>query len=198
MKRRALLTAIGASAIAGCLGKYRNRTRANSGTTDDALRRVEVESADESPTTRPLSVSVEVVESAVIPDQPGRLRFTLANDSQTARVVESGRRKVFGAFFSEGDGQRLLLASADWELQKTALECWRPAKKVKPTDVVVTYELSAGERKTLETTLWDAPSNSGPCLEPGIYRFEHEYAFGDEQANDGEFMWGFDLTVTDS
>lgn len=200
MNRRRLLAVLGTSAFGGCLDRpvtdfAADRTTRTAGPSNgDALQRISVASTGEIPSKYAVSVTVDVTERTVTTDHTASLRFTLTNDSDSAILVESGRRKAFGAFYSEGDAPKLLLASPDWSLEKVSERCWRPKGDVKPTDVVASYRLPAGESVTLDVEVWDLSADGEPCLQTGTYRFEHEYYLGPDGSS-SEFTWGFDLSV---
>lgn len=198
MNRRRLLAVLGTGAFGGCLDRritdfVADRTTRAGPSNGEPLARASIESTDD-PSENDVSPSVEVVEPSITTDHTARLRVTLTNDGDDPVEVESGRRKVFGAFYSEGDAPKLLLASFDWSLESVGETCWRPEGRVEPSDVVASYRLAAGERVSLDAEVWDAPSNEGMCLQAGTYRFEHEYHLGPDGSS-SEFTWGFDLSV---
>lgn len=201
MKRRTFLAAAAAGSLAGCLNPARGGTgettdtlQPDSPTAEDGskMRRIVVESVDSFPSDWPLSGSVTATVPSSTEDHPARIQISVTNDTTSSRSVESGRRPVFGNFFSEGDGPRLLLAPPDWDLESDDAGCWRPKGRIKPPNVVASYQLGANETRSILAEVWTDPE-ADMCPPTGSYRFEHEYRLCDD--GDRTTRWGFVLSV---
>lgn len=200
MKRRTFL-AVAAGSLAGCLstsgggaGGTTDTSQRNSPTAENGSknRRVVVESVDPFPSKWPLSGSVTAPVASSTEDHPAQVRISLTNDTASSHSIESGRRPVFGSYFSEGDGPRLLLAPPDWDLQPVNVGCWRPQGRIKPPNVIASYQLGPNETRSISAEVWTDPE-ADACLPTGSYRFEHEYCLCGDR--DQTTMWGFVLSV---
>jgi hypothetical protein len=201
VKRRTFLGLASAGSLAGCLSlssrgsrETTDTSQRDNSTTEDGSegRRIVVESVDSFPADWPISGSVTAPIASSTEKHPSEVQISLTNETTTNRSIESGRRPVFGNFFSEGEGPRLLLAPPDWDLQSIAAGCWKPERRIKPPDVVDSYQVGANETRSISAEVWTDPE-ADACLPIGSYRFEHEYHLYDD--GNRTTMWGFVLSV---
>lgn len=218
MKRRSVLTALGASVVplTGCTGLgAENSTQSPSNTeTQTPLpysgdSEVRLSSVDDVPTDVPLEPSAEVTQSKITADQTARIRVSLTNTADQAVWNTNVRIPAFSSFISKAgpEGQKLLLLQPDEQYDTASAECWRadltePELNHAYTDVVTDIRYDADESKATEFDIYGHPENANRCLVPGAYPIESKYhvADNDESTDEitWEYTWGFSITVEES
>lgn len=219
MKRRAVLTTLGASAITltGCNTQGSQETDTpNTNTTGTETTRppsthrtgpraVSIASVGTVPSDVPVTPSVTVLRSSVTANQTARIKVSLKNTSEQTIWSQIVRIPAFSDFITdEGpNGNRLLLLKPEVDYETVRSNCWR-ADLAKYelnhayTDVAGDVKYSPGATKTTSFDIYGHPQNTGPCLTPGEYKLNSSYRIDtdtNEEKTKWEFTWGFSIMV---
>lgn len=207
MKRRTLLSALGASSVplTGCLGQATSSPDStDTQTPHGGPRQVRVTSVGSVPDDTPFDHSIDVVRSGVTADQTARVRTTLLNTADTP-VWNTTRIPTFSDFITQAGphDQQLLLLQPDLHYETVRSDCWRADLSTTElnhayTNVVAPIRYDAGESRSTTFDIYGHPENTGPCLAPGDYPVESLYEVSDDSDTDNanwDYRWGFSITV---
>ena len=216
MKRRSVLTALGASILplSGCAelgrGDVFQRSSSKGSPTPipvGAHREVQISGVDDVPADAPLKPSVTVVHSRVTADQTARIRITVQNVVDQPVYTEV-LIPAFSAFVTQtGPGyQRLVLLRPDRQYDTANEWCWRAELDRGQLnhlygDIATHLRYGAGESKSTAFDIYGHPENPDPCLVPGDYPIENRYTISDDADSDEatwQYNWGFTITVAES
>lgn len=223
MKRRTVVSILGASVVplTGCFGQASSGADPTDDATDTVTdtesppstprtgpRTISISGVDDVPDGSPFSPSVEVLQPSVTADQTAQIRTTLTNTVDRPVWNVDVRIGTFGNFITRAgpQNQRLLLLNPDGDYETVRPACWR-ADISRPTldhaysNTVSDIRYAPGATRSNTFDIFGHPGNTGPCLAPGDYPIEAEYAVSDDSSTDThewEFQWGFSLTVEES
>ena len=203
MDRRTLLAALG-TGVGGLAGCQRHRgTRSD----DDGRRRVSLAGRDAVPEPHEVSIDVEVLEGAITPDRPARLRLTVTNEgADRALSAGEGGCNLFDRARGGSDdppGLWLYRPSEAEALQRRG-DRWvqdRPQSRPRgfPAWACSSRQYASGESVATEYEVWHDYRVEG-YFEPGTYRWEEDVQIhadpdaGEPRRPAGR-SWGFSLTV---
>lgn len=203
MNRRTLLTAVGCAGVIGVSGCQRLQA-----VTDDGRRQVTIEEQDVVPKSHQLRISVNLLQGTITQSHTARLQLQITNTGEKRAVsagpdacnlfnrVRGGSDDPSGlwlyqpeetSYFERGDGRWVPDRSQNDPHRFFAYGC---------TPTVY----SAGKSVDTEFEVWDDHRVNG-YLEPDTYRWEEDIQIWDDptadgtDSPDGEFTWGFSLTV---
>lgn len=214
MQRRALLSALGASAAAaataGCIGATggpggddtttsdddtsNQGTTTENGTTDDAATRMDVSNValDSLPDDVDASVDVTATQD-VTESHPAVFEIAVTNTADGERTWEFGAVVPWSSLYGEqGDGKRTVLLAPGGEENDVVPDapqedaCWRATDGIATIQVVKEKTFAPGETKSATYAFLAGPESD--CLGPGTYRFEDNNFLG-------ETKWGFEVTL---
>lgn len=223
MKRRTVVSVVGASVVplTGCFGQASPGADPTDNATDTVAdtelppstprngpRTVSLSGVDDVSNGPPLSPSVEVSQPDVTADQTAQIRTTLTNTADTPAWNMDVRIRTFGNFITQAgpQNQQLLLLNPDGDYETVRPACWRadinrPTLDHAYTNTVSDIQYAPGETRSNTFDIYGHPENIGPCLAPGNYPIEAEYAISDDSNTDTpewEYQWGFSITVEES
>lgn len=208
-----MVSALGASIIplTGCLGQASSgtdptTTEVSTVTRRDGRRQVRISDVDDAPTDAPLVPSVRVVRADVTADQTARIQTSLTNTTDTPVWNTSTRIRTFSNFITDAgpQNQRIILLQPDGQYDTVSSDCWRadlstPELNHAYSDVVTDIRYAAGETRSTTFDIYGHPENTGPCLAPGDYPIDTQYAVSansDTETIEWEYQWGFTITIT--
>lgn len=208
MQRRAYLAAVGAvglAGLAGCKGDVARGAGRHLLGPDTDRRRVTVADVDAAPDDIGLHIGVDLRESVANTDHPPRLAITTTNRAPERSIsIAEGGCSLFNRLKGGSDDPEGL-----WLYPPGALEPddrvgrrWVPDRGGRGKALYgcdpATYR--AGKSLTNQYEVWDDHRSRG-YFRPGTYRWEEEVRVWNEPRAsqyddpDGEFTWGFSLSV---
>lgn len=178
MRRRAFLTAVTATAVAGCTGVSGDDTPDDRQTTDQSsdyfgYHLDDVETAD--PPVDEVSIDVSIVENFT-QDHPATLRVAFTNEADEERTFQFGSLVPWDSIRGQREdapGVLLLDPNAGVAPDEPSGDCWRATDNVALPAVMRSKTLSAGETVSREFAVL-AAHDSETCHEQGTYRFEDQ------------------------
>lgn len=204
MNRRRILRTAGVAfgSLGGCAGSrpIRSGTRTTSRTTsspaEDGRRTIAAIAIQTGNLSEiDLEPSVEILESAVTDERPGKLELSLTNESDLRRSLayeSCPPADQHTAVRRDGDANLVLLRSDEQDFDSASEECWRLSEMdffvgepCGPAELVVDADETLG--RTYE--LWAYPKNER-CMPPGEYQFGETY-----RIRGREYEWKFVVRV---